>query len=489
MRSNASRGCVLAAVAGLLLGCGGPSVRPKDPGAGGGGGTGGVSVERDAAGGGSKDAGGFQLPEAGPPAPPPDAPAACTNLQCQQRMCPGGASTTVSGTVYAPNGTLPLYNVAVYVPNAPLEPLSPGMSCDRCGTLASGRPIASALSDHQGKFRVTNVPVGKDIPLVIQVGKWRRKLVIPEVKACQDNPLTDPQMTRLPRNRTEGDLPRVALTSGRCDQLTCMIPKLGLDPAEVGVSGQDRAFTFFSGADGDTTGGPPGMMPATALWNSFDELSKYSMVLFSCPCTEARAARGPAALDAVTRYANAGGRVFGSHFEYVWLRYTPDPRLAGAFTISAGDLGAPPVVLDTSFPKGKALADWMKFLDPALQYGHIPTMAILDDISSARPPAQVWARSPGFGTASGMSPRFVTINTPAASPAAEQCGRIALLDVHVTADSGVPGAPNRNPPPFPMACGNGLTKSEHALAFLLFDLAACIQHDTTPPMPPPVVVD
>ena len=209
-------------------------------------------------------------------------------------MCPGGASTTVSGTVYAPNGKLPLYNVAVYVPNAPLEPLSPGMTCDRCGTLASGRPIASALSDHQGKFRITNVPVGKDIPLVIQVGKWRRKVTIPEVKACQDNPLTDPQLTRLPRNRTEGDLPRVALTSGRCDQLTCMIPKLGLDPAEVGVAGQDRAFTFFSGADGDTTGGPPGMMPATSLWNSFDELSKYSMVLFSCPCNEARAARGPA---------------------------------------------------------------------------------------------------------------------------------------------------------------------------------------------------
>ncbi len=352
MRSNAPRGCVLAAAAGLLLGCGGPSVRPKDPGAGGGGGTGGVSVERDAAGGAPKD-GGFQLPEAGPPAPPPDAPAACTNLQCQQRMCPGNASTTVSGTVYAPNGKLPLYNVAVYVPNAPLEPLSPGMTCDRCGTLASGRPIASALSDHQGKFRITNVPVGKDIPLVIQVGKWRRKVIIPEVKACQDNPLTDPQLTRLPRNRTEGDLPRVALTSGRCDQLTCMIPKLGLDPAEVGVSGQDRAFTFFSGADGDTTGGPPGMMPATSLWNSLDELSKYSMVLFSCPCNEARAARGPPALEAVSRYLNAGGRVFGSHFEYVWLRYSPDAGLAGAFSISAGDLGAPARHARHQLPQGQ----------------------------------------------------------------------------------------------------------------------------------------
>src|SRR5205823_6571973 len=104
--------------------------------------------------------------------------------------------------------------------------------------------------------------------------------------------------------------------------------------------------------------------------------------------------------------------------------------------------GAPPVVLDTSFPKGKALADWMKFLDPGLAYGHVTTMAILDDISAARPPAQVWARSPGFGTAQATgpgSPRFVTINTPAGAPAAQQCGRVALLDVHVTAQGTSPG--------------------------------------------------
>jgi hypothetical protein len=146
------------------------------------------------------------------------------------------------------------------------------------------------------------------------------------------------------------------------------------------------------------------------------------------------------------------------------------------------------VVLDTSFPKGKALADWMKFLDPGLTYGHVPTEAILDDISSARPPAQVWARSPGFATASGMSPRFVTINTPVAAPAEQRCGRVALLDVHVTAGATPmrPMMPAPNQPAFPAACGAGLTKSEHVLAFMLFDLAACIQEDKDPPVPPPV---
>jgi hypothetical protein len=477
----------------LLLGCNRPTVVGTGPGAGAGGGGGGggaAAVDAAGAGPGARDAGfGFVVPEAGPPA---EAATGCVNLQCQQRPCPGGGSTTASGTVYAPNGKLPLYNVAVYVPNGELAPLPLGMTCDRCGTMASGRPIASALTDHQGKFRVTNVPVGKDIPIVFQVGKWRRRVVIPEVRACQDNPLADPQSTRLPRNRGEGDLPRVALTTGACDQLTCMVPKLGLDPSEVGVSGQDRAFTFFSGADGNTSGGPSGMRPATTLWSNYDELARYDMVLLSCPCTEHLAARGPAALEALTRYVNAGGRTFGSHFEYVWLKHTPDAALRAAFSVTGGgELGAPPVTLDTTFPKGKALADWMKFLDPGLTYGQVPTMAILDSFSSARAPAQVWARSPGFGTAQrGPYPRFVTINTPVSVPAEQRCGRMAHLDVHVTADSGGLRPPGMGMPApnFPASCGSlELTKSEHALAFFIFDLAACIQEDTTPPVPPVII--
>ena len=44
-------------------------------------------------------------------------------------------SGTVSGTAYAPNGTLPLYNVIVYAPTAPLDPLTDGVSCDKCGSV------------------------------------------------------------------------------------------------------------------------------------------------------------------------------------------------------------------------------------------------------------------------------------------------------------------------------------------------------------------
>src|SRR5688572_27243173 len=70
----------------------------------------------------------------------------CVGMQCQQVRCENG-ETTVTGTAYAPNGTLPLYNVIVYVPQSKLDPLPKGATCDKCGAAVSGAPIVSALSD------------------------------------------------------------------------------------------------------------------------------------------------------------------------------------------------------------------------------------------------------------------------------------------------------------------------------------------------------
>jgi hypothetical protein len=89
----------------------------------------------------------------------------CEGLECQQVACENGGTTSLSGTVFAPNGTLPLYNAIVYVPNAPVDPFpTTGVTCDKCGTSPSGRPVATALSDADGKFKLTNVPDRKVAP-------------------------------------------------------------------------------------------------------------------------------------------------------------------------------------------------------------------------------------------------------------------------------------------------------------------------------------
>lgn len=428
-----------------------------------------------------------------PPASQPDSQLGCINLQCRQTTCAGGATTSLSGTTFAPDGKLPLYNVMVYVPNAPLPPFSEGVTCDRCGGGAPVRAVASAISNEQGKFRITNVPAGQDVPLVFQVGKWRRQIIINSVEACKDNAITDPNLTRLPRNRREGDMPRIAVTQGGCDFLGCLLPNVGVDESELGVAGQDRAVTFYKGVLDDTFTQPPATATAaTTLWRSEAELSKYDMVLLSCECDEMLDNKGPAAYAALTRYLAKGGRVFGTDYMYAWYRSFTDPRLSGAVSLaprpaeSSDRLSENPMTIDTTFLKGKAMADWLKFINPAGAYGELAAKQVFDNVASVMSPAaQVWTRS--VSLESGMiGPRIFSINTPVGAPAEQQCGRAVHMDAHIgpTIPVGLPVGFTLN---FSQLCGGRLTPGEEALAFLFFDLAGCVQEDSRPVVPPIIV--
>jgi hypothetical protein len=409
---------------------------------------------------------------------------ACKNLQCRQMECPNGGTTSLVGTVYAPNGRLPLYNALVYVPNAPLPPLPSALTCDRCGTIPAGEPIVGALTDAHGVFAIKNVPVGPDLPLVIQVGRWRRQVTIPSIAACVENRVDNPQLTRLPRNRSEGDMPRIAITTGICDNLVCLLPKLGIDPAEYGISGQNRAVTFFAGGRPDpgsvalTRFGPlEGMSDASVLWGNLAELSKYDLTILSCECSEFLENKGAAAYDAMTQYLAMGGRVFGTDFQYIWYKNSTDLALRGLASIPGGAPPAEnPVLLDTSFPKGKALADWFSFVRPGFPYGEITCDKVFDNFTSTMPPSsQVWGSSPSIER-TGIHPRFITVNTPAGLVASSQCGRAVHLDAHIT--------PLNSFGPFPSDCAADLEEGEQVLAFFLFDVAACVQEDSKPVLPP-----
>src|SRR5258707_15440082 len=102
----------------------------------------------------------------------------CVNLQCNQVTCADGGTTAITGTVYDPSGQVPIYNALVYVPNGPVLPFTPGVTCDRCAAFTSGSPLVVALTEFQAQFTLRNVsvmPVGGTIPLVMQVGRWRRQ--------------------------------------------------------------------------------------------------------------------------------------------------------------------------------------------------------------------------------------------------------------------------------------------------------------------------
>jgi hypothetical protein len=411
-------------------------------------------------------------------APPP----ACVGLECNQVKCEGGGDTTVTGTVFAPNGKLPLYNAIVYVPNQKPKDLTKGATCDQCGAVASGNPVVTALSQSNGTFTLKNVPVGTNVPMVIQIGKWRRQVVIPEVKRCTDTRL-DPELTRLPKNRTEGDLPRIALTSGGCDNLGCMLPKVGIDASEFGTAadGDSKAIHVYlgGGVAGSQAGGPAGSQQASTLWNDVNKMKNYDMLILSCECTESPATKNATSYAAMTDYLKLGGRIFTTDFMYTWYRYSPDNDFKSATNIKGGaPLGTNPVTLDQSFPKGKALAEWMKTVFPASTAGSVPFDYVFDNFNSVdAAKAQVWGNS-------SNKPRIFTVNLPVGVPADKQCGKGVHIDAHVNNPGGTAGdAVDSN---YPRSCTAPLKEGEASLAFFFFDLASCIQNEKEPPPVPPV---
>src|SRR5262249_9499546 len=153
-------------------------------------------------------------------------------------------ATTLTGKVYDPAGNVPLYNAFVYVPLNPdlgALPVLPdaatsNVSCDTCsGATLSAAALAQTGPD--GSFTLKGVPSGANVPLVVQMGKWRRSIVLSTVNSCTSNTLTnnctatDKSLctTRLPRNRFDGynpatgsyggttgkaDIPHIAMVTG-----------------------------------------------------------------------------------------------------------------------------------------------------------------------------------------------------------------------------------------------------------------------------------
>ncbi len=403
----------------------------------------------------------------------------CTNLCRQQVSCSNGATTTISGTVYAPTPPQygqpdPLYNALVYVPNGQVQPFAQGISCDVCGAPASGDPLVSHTTGPSGQFSLANAPCGQNIPLVIQLGRWRRQITIPSVSCCADTALT-PEQTRLPRTQAEGDIPAMAIVTGSADPIECVLPKIGIDVSEFtnpGGGGRVEMYQADSAGAGAVIDGNTPF--EDELWTDPSVLAGRDLVIFDCEGEEYD--ETSAALQNVLDYANSGGRVFASHYSYVWLFDNGPFATTAQWALNES---APPdpttANIDVSFQKGMDLSSWLGNLNPSALSGpnQIPVAAPRNDVASVNvPPSQQFLFAEPAGSA--LVPLEFTFNTPVAQ--SKQCGRVLFSDFHVNTGGAGTGQ-------FPVECPvEPMTPQEKLLEFMLFDLTSCVEQSQPPPL-------
>ena len=436
----------------------------------------------------------------------------CTGFCMQQQACPGGGTTSISGSVFAPNGVDVLPGVLVYVPNgsttAPygLQPFQDGVATPHCscGSDVTGNPLVSAVTNFDGTFTITNMPVGTNIPLVIQKGRWRRLYTISNVPACTNTaiPASGAQQLRFPQKEAEfsasDNIPLMAFSTGSVDALECVLRKIGIQDGQFSDPSGKGRVRFYMGSGSAGASYSASTPSDTQLFGSQATVNGYDIVYFACQGAEYP--KTAQQQSVMVNYANQGGRIFATHYSYVWMdnanhnaTWSPTAQWTQAEGGFANDPGAgllnvppnvPPAGLinpsnpSMTDPRVKQLADWLQFIGASTTYGQMSVNTLRQDFSAVNTPSTLWlwvndqAGPFGFPPGLGNVPLHYTFDTPWNVAPANQCGRVLYSDFHVE-DAATSGYT------FPAECMDPtMTPQEKMLEFMIFDLGSCV----TPPV-------
>jgi hypothetical protein len=455
----------------------------------------------------------------------PDCPSG-SPLSCFVDMkCPNGGSTTLKGRVFDPAGKNPIYNVVVFVPNDPstLPPITPGTnSCSACDT-SVGDYVAATLSDTTGAFTLKNVPTGNNVPLVLQIGKWRRLMTIPSVPDCKTTtlPSSGSGQARLPRNQQEGSMPQMALLTGGLDDLGCFLFKVGIDAKEYSAPGAGGRLDIYQGLGGRSLAGGPGKAPALStgtagnctntscpLWASKQSFEAYDIVFLACEGDTFDPDENPdggglggglfgggggtpnvtkAGKQAMHDWLDEGGKVFATHFHYTWFKNGPSDfqSVATWLGYSIGNGTCNNCTIDTSFQSGMDFDAWLQGVG-ALSGTGITLNGVANSVSTVNPATTTrWIYGSSGMNTGANDVKYLSFETPIGGitvdagemPEKRYCGKAVFTDLHAG------GAPSGD---IPGACQTvNLTAQEKALEFLIFNLAACVADESQPPKIPP----
>jgi len=415
-------------------------------------------------------------------------------------------NTTVSGTVYDPRTTsaaLPLPNVLVYASTTPVSAPPAGVQCLTVQTPTGANVVSYAYTAVDGTFQLQNVPENAAYVIVIQAGKWQRQFN----ETVGAGPLTG-LVLNMPANHTQGNIPRIAIATGSVDGVECVLRDMGMSDTEFTDDNQTvnpgGYFHFYRGSSSPGADINASTPSENTLMASASTLNGYDMVMFPCQGNPSDQATATGATN-ILNYANAGGRIFTTHYSYAWLypgapydsQFAPvanwSPIDAQTGQLNEVQINSGVGTVATNFSDGATLAQWLENSDATVAgtTNQIDISTLRTDVTSVIPPTQSWVtlNSGGFAGNGGQVMQM-TFNTPVGSPAASQCGRVMYNDYHVY---NVSDANATFPSECPDPATHVMSAQEDMLEYALFDLSAFVQPVVVPTLnatfnPSPLVV-
>ncbi len=403
----------------------------------------------------------------------------CTGSCQTTPSCTQGQTTSVSGTVFAPNGIDPLPNVTVYIAGDTVGPLQAGVSCPVPGAIPAGSPVAGTTTATDGTFTITGVPInpaGQPQALVMVSGKWRRIIPIDLSAGSCTNTAADPTMTRFPRTQAEGDIPKIAIATGNADPVECVLYKvMGNNSTEFTNPGGTGRINFFLAEGSKTqTGsyiGAVGATPsASTLMSDPNVLGTYDVVMLPCEGGDNTTIRqasetSGSELTNLKNFANVGGRIYASHYSYDWFNESQTFPNVVNWTKPSATLANGNATVNTKFGDGATLAAWLALpsVGASTTTGQIALQTLRQDFSSVNAPTQSW-----MTLNSNSATMQFTFDTPVGQTVG-QCGRVLFNEYHVETT-----VASSNQQQFPNVCGSTttMTPQEKLLEYMLFNLTS-----------------
>jgi hypothetical protein len=399
---------------------------------------------------------------------------------------PGTNNALLHGTVFAPNGTIPVVGALVYVTSTPPEGIPDGVYCAECVELECG--VDFTETDVDGSFALpTNSGAGKY--LVVQKGQFMRVTEIDIAPGPTDLPDAQVELPDIWDPAAGLYIPKIAVADGSFDRIEDALGKFGLGDTmisnftETTIPGTE-SFALYDNGRNPSSDGFVSQGTMTDLISNPNELAQYHIVFVPCSSDTHSDSIAPDSVQNIRDWVAAGGRWYVADWsnEFMAKVFPEYQNFYGGDNADLGSYDSLADVLDDGLLEWlMALPDPLKDINPLNDEGHptlyqLPQVMTVDNWSGIQYPLpevlvddgmgnQVnvghvpWLEGPGSGGQIPQNPAH-----PLTVTGQFGCGKIQFTSYH-TAEF------------FDYV---GLSPQELVLIYTILEIGVC-QEDLPPP--------